>query len=131
MADVSALLTELKSDSAKRRERVIQTLTATDLQDAQIIEQLQVIVSADPVEYVREAARTQLTVAGQTPRTSVEPVQLKQEGAGKPAVFAVGLVGAIIAICVCIPLFVITILAMTGPQIGNIFSRITNGLAAP
>ncbi|TAH52414.1 MAG: hypothetical protein EYC68_06460 [Chloroflexota bacterium] len=131
MEDVAAALKDLNSDSAKTRERVIKNLTPALLQDAQVIEALQKIVSTDPVEYVREAARVQLVAIGQTPRESVAPIQMKQEGAGKPAIFAVGLVGAVIAICVCVPIFVITILAMTGPQIGNIFSRITNGLAAP
>lgn len=127
MAELSHIA-ELKSDSAKRRERAIQNLTATDLTDAQVIEQLQNIVSADPMEYARVAARAQLLAAGQTPRASVAPIQVKQEGASKPAIFAIGYFGILI-ICVCVAIGVIGFLAFSAPQIGNIFSRVTNGLA--
>ncbi|OQY87915.1 MAG: hypothetical protein B6D41_11415 [Chloroflexi bacterium UTCFX4] len=127
MAELSHIA-ELKSDSAKRRERAIQNLTATDLTDAQVIEQLQNIVSGDPVEYAREAARAQLLAAGQTPRASVAPIQVKQEDASKPAIFVIGYFGILI-ICVCVAIGVIGFLAFSAPQIGNIFSRVTNGLA--
>lgn len=130
MEDLSKALQELKSDSAKTRERAIKNLTPAQLQDAQVIEALQNIVSADPTEYVREAARAQLTTAGQTPRESAAPIQMKQEGAGKPALFALGCVAIPIA-CILVAIVVIAVLAILGPQIGNIFSRVTNGLATP
>ena len=131
MNETTTILAELKSDSAKTRERVIKNLTPGALQDAQVITALQNIVSADPVEYVREAARARLVEIGQTPAASAAPIQVKQEGAGKPAIFAVGLVGAAFIICICVAVTVIAILAILGPQIGNVFSRVTNGLATP
>lgn len=131
MDDNSTILTGLNSDSAKQRERVITGLTPAALQEAQVLERLQQIVSSDPVEYVREAARAQLLAAGQTPRESSAPIQLKQEGAAKPAAFAVGCVIIPIVICVVVAIVVIAVLAIMGPQIGSVFSRVTNGLASP
>lgn len=129
MNDLPSILAGLKSDSAKQRERNIKALTPATLADPQIIEQLQTLVSADPVEYVRVAAREQLVAAGQTARESLVPVQLKQEGAGKPAAFAIGCF-VVVAICVLVAIIVIAVLAILGPQIGNIFSRVTNGLGS-
>lgn len=126
MAELS-LIAELKSDSAKTRERAIKSLTSAQMQDAQVLDALQDIASADPVEYARDAARAQLLAAGQTPRASVAPIQVKQEGASKPAIFAVAYFGILI-ICICAAVGVIGFLAFSAPQIGNIFSRVTNGL---
>jgi len=95
-----------------------------------VIEQLQVLVSADPVEYVREAARAQLVAGGQTPRESIVPVQLKQEGAGIPALFAIGCIAFPVVLSI-VAIVCIAVLAILGPQIGNVFSRVTNGLAGP
>lgn len=131
MNETTTILSDLKSDSAKSRERVIKNLSPGALQDAQVVDALQNIVSTDPVEYVREAARARLVEIGQTPAASVAPIQVKQEGAGKPAIFAVGLVGAVFIVCICVAVTVIALLAILGPQIGNVFSRVTNGLATP
>lgn len=131
MNETSTVLAELNSESAKTRERVIKNLTPGVLHEPQIIDALQKIVSTDPVEYVREAARARLLEIGQTPAASAAPVQVKQEGAGKPAIFAVGLVGAVFVICICVSVTMIAILALLGPQIGNVFSRVTNGLGSP
>lgn len=100
MDDNATILASLNSDSAKQRERVINGLAPAALQDAQVLERLQHLVSSDPVEYVREAARAQLLAAGQTPRESVAPIQLKQEDATKPALFAIGFTGIVIVVCV-------------------------------
>jgi hypothetical protein len=104
--DIQTALTGMANDSAKTRERIIHGLTINQVQDARIIDALQRIVSTDPVEYVRDAAREKLVAAGLTPAESVVPVQLKNEGAAKPAAFAVGctlipiLIGvAVLAIC--------------------------------
>ena len=35
---------------------------------------------------------------------------------------------ALIVVCIVIPICIIAILALTGPQIANIFSRVTSGL---
>ena len=131
MDEVTTILTGLNSDSAKQRERVIKSLAPSVVQEPQVLEKLQQLVSADPVEYVREAARAQLLAAGQTPRESIAPVQLKQEGAAKPAAFAIGCVIIPIVICVVVAILMVAVLAIMGPQIGNIFSRITNDLASP
>ncbi len=130
MNETAAVLAALKSDSAKTRERAVKNLSPAALQDSQIIDALQNLVGADPVEYVRDAARAQLLAAGQTPRASAAPIQVKQEGAGKPAIFALGCMAIPIA-CVVIALFVIAILALLGPQIGSVFSRVTSGLGPP
>jgi hypothetical protein len=37
----------------------------------------------------------------------------------------------LVIVCVVIPVCVIAILAIMGPQIGNIFSRITSGVGSP
>jgi len=112
MNELPTILTALNSDSAKTRERAIKDLAPTVLSEPQIIDALQKIVSADPVEYVREAARARLLESGQTPAASVAPIQVKQEGAGKPAIFAFGVVGAALVICICVALAVIAALAM-------------------
>ncbi|MBI4675158.1 MAG: pilus assembly protein [Chloroflexi bacterium] len=44
--------------------------------------------------------------------------------------FAIGCV-ALVAICVFVAVVTIVILAILGPQIGTVFSRVTNGLANP
>ena len=36
---------------------------------------------------------------------------------------------ALVVVCIDIPICTIAILALMGPQIANIFSRVTNGLA--
>lgn len=36
---------------------------------------------------------------------------------------------ALVVVCIVIPICVIAILAITGPQIANIFSRVTNGMS--
>lgn len=127
MDDVSTHLAGLNADSAKRRERAIKNLTPTAMQEPSIVDALQKIVSSDPVEYVREAARAQLVAARQTPAESTAPIQLKQEGVRQPAAFAISCV-AIPVILVCVVLLMIVALALLGPQIGNIFSRVTSGL---
>ncbi len=38
---------------------------------------------------------------------------------------------ALVVVCVVIPCIVIAILTLTGPQIANIFSKVTSGLSAP
>lgn len=130
MNDIVSILADLNSDSAKKRERAIKNLTPAVLQAPQVIDALQKIVSSDSVEYVREAARNALLSIGQIPAPSAAPVQLAQEGAGKPAMFAIGCV-ALVAICVFVAVVTIVILAILGPQIGTVFSRVTNGLANP
>ena len=46
----------------------------------------------------------------------------------EPVVLIVGGgIGGFVLICILIPICVIAVLAILGPQIGNIFSRITNG----
>jgi hypothetical protein len=41
------------------------------------------------------------------------------------------LVIAFVVVCIVIPICIIAILALTGPQIANIFSRVTSGLGTP
>ncbi len=36
---------------------------------------------------------------------------------------------AFVLVCIVIPICMIALLAIMGPQVGNVFSRITNGLA--
>jgi hypothetical protein len=38
---------------------------------------------------------------------------------------------ALFVVCIVVPCCVIAVLALLGPQIGNIFSRVTSGLGAP
>lgn len=127
MDELSTLLAGLNADSAKQRERAIKNLTPTAIQEQSILDALQKIVSSDPVEYVREAARARLVAAGRTPAASTTPIQLKEEGIRKPAAFAITCV-AIPVILLCVAVVLIAVLAILGPQIGNVFSRVTSGL---
>jgi hypothetical protein len=130
MQDGGSILDELRADSAKRRERAVKSLTPAALQDAQVVEQLQMLVSADPVQYVRDAAQAQLLAAGQIPRASVVPVQLREEGAAKPAAFALGCtLIPVVLVCAALILVLVLALALLGPGIGDVFSRVTNGLS--
>lgn len=128
MDEITTFLTAIAGDSAKQRERAIKNLSPLLLQNSQVIDALQKSVSTDPVEYVRDAARAQLIAAGQVPAASAVPIALKEEGAGKPAVLAIGCMAIPVAVVLC-AVVVIAVLAILGPQIGNIFSRVTNGLA--
>lgn len=107
--DVQAILSALTDTSAKRRERTILELTPSEVLDPRIQDRLQRIVSNDPVEYVRIAARTVLVANGITPFPSATEVELRQESNTKPALFVIGLVGLVIACAVfaCIAVFAI------------------------
>jgi hypothetical protein len=50
------------------------------------------------------------------------------DNTGKTVGIVIGVILAIVAICVLIPLCVIAILALFGPAIGDIFSNILVGL---
>jgi len=109
--DVQMILSALTDTSAKRRERTIQGLTPEEVLEPRIQDRLQRIVSNDPVEYVRIAARACLVANGITPVQSATEVELRQEGNTKPALFAIGLVGLVIACVViaCIAVFALLI----------------------
>lgn len=99
MDDITTFLAAANADSAKQRERVIKNLSPAALQNSQVIDALQRMVSTDPVEYVRDAARAQLLAANQVPASSLVPIAVKQEGNFKPIIFALG--------CAAIPIFLI------------------------
>lgn len=107
MNDLTTILAGLNDPSAKHREHSIKTLTRAQVLDPQVISALQTLVSTDSVEYVRDAARDMLISAGQVPAASSAPVQLKEEGNTKPALFGIGVVVAIFA---CIVLAVVAII---------------------
>lgn len=111
--DVQSILNALTDTSAKRRERTIQALTPDEVRDPRIQDRLQRIVSADPVEYARNAARAALIANGITPMPSATEIQLREEEAQKPALFAFGLVGLVIAclILACIAIAVVAIVS--------------------
>lgn len=95
--DVQSILTALTDTSAKRRERTIMELSPTEVQDPRIQDRLQRIVSTDPVEYVRNAARAALVANRITPAPSATEIQLREEGAAKPTLFTFGLIALVIA----------------------------------
>jgi len=118
---IQSILTELASDSAKRRERVIHDLTPTELASPQVVEALQNIVSRDPAEYVRTAAREKLVSIGQVPAESAAPLTIKEEGAKKPAIFALGLTGGIIAVIgLCLVLVCVAAFLLAGPNMSGL-----------
>ncbi len=120
MENVNPVVEALNAPEAKRRERMIQALSKEQLQNAQVIETLQKLVSSDPVEYVRDAARAALVSAGQTPAASVVRVQLVQEGNAKAAGYAIGCTLAPLLLCAIV---LIVLLVIFGPAISNAVSR--------
>lgn len=114
MNDITTALAGLNDTSAKHREHSIKSLTHEQLQDPSVIEALQKLVSTDPVEYVRDAARAALVSAGQVPESSTAPVQLKEEGVGKPALFGIGVVAAVVVACIALVILVIVVAVVIG-----------------
>jgi hypothetical protein len=111
--DVSGVLAGLQDASAKRRERTIRGLSPAQVTDARVAAQLQNIVSRDPAEYVRRAGREVLTANGITPAESAAPATLQEEGAQKPALFAIGVVGVLVLCMMLACLFIFVALAMS------------------
>ncbi len=82
MSDLTSIPVNLKSDSARQRERTIMGLAPAMLQEPQIIAALQTMAVTDPIQYVRESAINQLTASGQI-ETPIDPrtckLQVKEE----------------------------------------------------
>lgn len=60
--------------------------------------------------------------------SSTQPTEKSKGGAGKIIGIAVG---AVVFIFCVLPICIIAILTLMGPQIANVFSKITNGLGSP
>lgn len=101
LPEIQPILTALTDTSAKHRERAIMELSPAEVQDPRIQDRLQRIVSTDPVEYVRIAARAALVANHITPVPSATEIELRQEGTAKPAYFVIIAIG-IIAACVAV-----------------------------
>lgn len=57
-----------------------------------------------------------------------QPTEKSKSGAGK----IIGIVvGAVVFIFCVLPICILAILTIMGPQIANVFSKITNGLSTP
>lgn len=96
---VNKTLQDLTVESAKRREKVVLGIPGEVLSDPRVIRQLHLLAGTDPVEYVRVAARKQLTAVGEVPAPAVEPPKVQSEGIGP-------IVGVVVACvwqwrCVC------------------------------
>lgn len=82
MSDLTSIPVNLKSDSARQRERTIMGLAPAMLQEPQIIAALQTMAVTDPIQYVRESAINQLTASGQVEKP-IDPrtyeLQVKEE----------------------------------------------------
>jgi|GEM_PF-2438844 len=57
-----------------------------------------------------------------------QPAEKSKGGAGKIIAIVVG--AAVFIFCV-LPICIIAILTLLGPQIANVFSKVTNGLGSP
>ena len=60
-----------------------------------------------------------------------QPAAKPSGGTGMVIGIVGGVVGLVVFIFCVLPICVIAILTLLGPQIGNVFSKITNGLSAP
>lgn len=126
-SSLEQLLVDATNPSAKKREAVAKALGQLGNSDPRVLSALWNLASSDPVPYVRLAAREALTALGRTPPSiSAQELQEMQKAGGTNWAL---IIGAIVALACIIPFGVITILAIIGPQIGNIFSRVTNGLS--
>ncbi len=103
MEQPNPIIQELHAEKAKRREQTIKMLTFGDAEDPQIIEALQVLVSTDPVQYVRKAARAALLAAGHKPALSNAPILLEDEKNTRVAVYVV----ITLIVAACLILFVV------------------------
>ncbi len=123
---IQQLLQDLRNPSAKRREATAKQLSSAGTVDPRVLNALWNLASSDPVLYVRQASRDTLAALGKTPPTAAQEQPLPQKGSGTNWAL---IIGAIVVLVCAVPVCVISILAILGPQIGNIFSRVTNGLA--
>jgi hypothetical protein len=148
--EIDFVLQGLAAEKAKRRESTILKLTPAALRDPRVIVALTTVMETDPQEYARVAAHNALSKAGVIPDApyvaSIGATGGYPQADGIPWTSApvvvntepqkenVGLVVlgvAVVALVVCVPVLMITALAVMGPQIGNIFSRVSSGLGAP
>lgn len=120
--ETEQILQGLAAPEAKRREAAAKLSAQRKLGDERIISQLQNLAASDPYAYVREAASGALLALGQTVPSASAPPQV-----GPQRNTAIVIV-ALIPICLFVACIVVAILVILGPQIGNVFSRITNGL---
>lgn len=126
-SQLEKLLQDASNPSAKRRETVAKALGQMGNTEPRVLSALWNMSSSDPVLYVRQAARQALTDLGKNP-PPISPEELQQMQNRGGTNWA-AIIGAIVAFFCLVPILVIAILAIVGPQIGNIFSRVTNGLS--
>lgn len=129
-SQLDQLLLDASNPSTKRREAVANALGKMGNADPRVTSALSNMASSDSVLYVRQAARQALTTLGQEPPpiSAEEMQQIQKAGSTNWGL----IVGVIIVVLVCAGLLMgFVFLAILGPQIGNIFSRVTNGLSNP
>jgi hypothetical protein len=127
--EIEKYLQGLKADQAKRRESTANAIEKARVSDERIVSTLQVLTASDPVEYVRTAAASALRALGQAVPTAQTPPTLKEQS--NRSIWLVAIVPLVILMVCLAAVVVIAILTLLGPQIANVFSKVTNGLSAP
>lgn len=61
----------------------------------------------------------------ESPSTPSEP---GNNGSNRGVVIAASIGGAVIAVCVCLPIVMIAVMRLLGPKVGNTFSTINSSL---
>jgi hypothetical protein len=119
------LLQGLAASEAKQREAAAKRIAQQKPSDERIVSQLQNLAASDPYAYVREAASVALLALGQTVPAAIAPPQVGPQRYTAIIIIAIIAIPLIIVFVACV---VIAILVVVGPEIGSVFSRVTNGL---
>ena len=131
--EVDRALQEMQLPDSQRRLAALKRLEQMHVTSAQILAALQYMAVNDPDPQVRKAARNGLKKRGSAPASTanraVAPSNVSPAQPMHPAVKIILIVLLVIFSCLCVAILTIAILAILGPQIGGVFSRVTDGLS--
>ena len=121
--EIEEILQGLAAPEAKRREAAARLCAQQKPGDERVISRLGNLAASDQYAYVREAASGALVALGQPVPFASAPPQVGRQANTPILIVILAFIACLIVACL-----VVVILVITGPQIGNVFSRITNGL---